>query len=64
MSILMFIVIVVLIGVGMWAVNTYIPMAPPIKTFLNIAVVILLIIWLLSILGLLPALNQPIGTVK
>jgi hypothetical protein len=41
----------------MWLVNTYIPMDPTIKKILNIAVVIVVIIWLLTATGLLPDLN-------
>jgi hypothetical protein len=47
MSLLGFIITVVVIGVVLWLVNTYVPMAPAIKKFLNVAVVILLVVWLL-----------------
>lgn len=57
MSVVSFIIIVALIGVIMWAVNKYIPMSPGIKTFLNIAVVVILVYWALSLIGLLPDLN-------
>ena len=57
MGLLSLIIIIVLVGVLMWAVNKYIPMEQNIKTFLNIAVVVILIIWVLSLLGILPDLN-------
>lgn len=57
MSIITFILVVVAIGVLMYLVNLYVPMSAPIKNFLNIAVVILLVIWLLSLLGVLPVLD-------
>lgn len=57
MSLLTLIVLLVVIGVIMYLVNTYIPMEPNIKKILNIAVVIIVIIWLLSAVGLLPDLN-------
>ena len=57
MSLLSLIVLLVVIGVIMWLINTYIPMEPNIKKILNIAVVIVVIIWLLSAIGLLPDLN-------
>ena len=57
MSLISVIIIIVLIGVIMWAVNKYIPMAPNIKTLLNIAVVVILVIWLLSLFGVLSDLN-------
>jgi hypothetical protein len=40
----------------MWLVNAYIPMAPMIKTILNIAVAIIVVLWLLSII--LPGLPR------
>lgn len=55
MSIITFIVVVVVIGVILWLINTYIPMQANVKKFLNIAVIILLIVWLLYALGVLPA---------
>jgi len=54
-SIISLIVIIVLIGVLMWAVNTYIPMQANIKKLLNIVVVVLLVIWILWLIGVLPA---------
>jgi hypothetical protein len=42
-------VILVVIGFILWAVNNYIPMEPTIKKILNIAVVIFVCLWLLSI---------------
>ena len=44
-------VLLVVVGVILWAVNAYIPMAPPIKKLLNIVVVIGLVLWLLSAFG-------------
>ncbi|MEX0842984.1 MAG: Thivi_2564 family membrane protein [Gemmatimonadota bacterium] len=51
MPILPIILTIVIVGVLMWAVNAYIPMAPKIKQLLNIVVVILLIIWLFRLFG-------------
>lgn len=53
MPILHLIIWLVLIGVVMWLVNTYIPMQATIKKILNIAVVIIVVLWLLSVFGLL-----------
>lgn len=36
----------------MWLINTYIPMAAPIKSLLNAVVVIALIVWLLKAFGI------------
>lgn len=58
-------VVIVWIGVLMWVVDTYIPMAVPFKRILQIVVVIALVWWLLQITGLLSHLdgltNQRIG---
>ena len=49
MPILQIMLIVVLIGLGLWAINTYVPMANPLKTILNVFVVICVCLWLLGI---------------
>lgn len=59
MSILGIIVFLVVIGVVLWLVNTYIPMEPNIKTILNVVIVICVIVWLLQAFGLLSYLGQP-----
>lgn len=41
------------IGIGLWAVNTYVPMDAKIKTLLNWAVVIFVVLWLLKLFGVL-----------
>lgn len=41
----------VVVGVILWLVNTYIPMDGKIKSILNIVVVIAVIIWLLRYAG-------------
>lgn len=53
MNVLNLIIILAIIGLLLWLVNTYIPMAPNIKKILNIAVVVLVIIWLLRASGAL-----------
>jgi hypothetical protein len=42
----------VLLGVILWAVETYIPMAPPIKMLIRVVVVIFVVLWLVRLLGL------------
>lgn len=51
MPILTIIVIIALAGFLLWAINAYVPMAPMVKRLLNIAVVIILVVWLLQLLG-------------
>jgi len=61
MSIIGLIITLVVIGVILWLINTYIPMDPKIKTILNVVVIILLILWLLSLFVNLGSLGT-IGT--
>jgi hypothetical protein len=46
----------IVVGVLLWLVNTYIPMARSIKSILNAVVVIVVVVWLLNIFGLLSSL--------
>jgi hypothetical protein len=46
------IVVLAIVGVILWFVNAYLPMAPPFKAAINIIAVICLIIWLLQIFGI------------
>lgn len=51
MPIMELLLILVVAGIGLWLVNTYIPMDGKIKKILNIVVVIIVLIWLLNIFG-------------
>jgi hypothetical protein len=42
----------------LWLVNNYIPMDRKIKQILNIVVVIAVVLWLLSVFGLLSSLSN------
>lgn len=53
MSIIGLIVVLAIVGVILWAVNTLVPMAAPIKTIINVVVVIAVLLWLLQAFGLL-----------
>jgi hypothetical protein len=48
--------ILVLVGLVMWLINTYIPMAGAIKSLLNIVVFVVLLIWILQTFGLIGAI--------
>jgi hypothetical protein len=56
MPILTIILVIVLVGVLLWALNSFVPMDPKVRSILNIVVVLLLIIWLLQAFGLLHGL--------
>ena len=51
-------IVLVVVGVVLWLVNTYIPMDAKIKKILNIVVVIGVVIWLLRAFGILGSLSQ------
>jgi hypothetical protein len=52
------VVTLIVVGVLLWLVNTYIPMDGKIKNILNIVVVIAVVIWLLQAFGLLSELSS------
>ncbi len=58
MPLLNIIIILIVVGVLLWLVNTYIPMDRKIKSILNAVVVIFLVIWLLQAFGLLDSLKR------
>ena len=45
--------ILIVVGVLLWLVNTYIPMDPKIKQILNIVVIIVVCLWLLQVFGII-----------
>ena len=53
MPLISLIITLVVVGVLLWAINSYIPMAEPIKKILNIVVVICVVVWLLYAFGIL-----------
>lgn len=58
MPILTIIIVILVVGVILWLVNTYIPMQRTIKSILNAVVVIILVIWLLNVFGVLDSLQN------
>jgi hypothetical protein len=53
MPLIQLILVLVVVGVLLWLVNNYIPMAASIKNILNIVVIIVVILWLLRVFGVL-----------
>ncbi len=58
MSLLNIIIVLIVVGVLLWLVNTYIPMDRKIKNILNAVVVIILVVWLLQAFGLMDSLKR------
>lgn len=57
MPLLTVVLVIILAGVLLWLVNTYVPMDAKLKNILNIVVVVAVIIWLLSLFLPLDMLN-------
>ncbi|MEQ1754410.1 MAG: Thivi_2564 family membrane protein [Micropepsaceae bacterium] len=57
MPLIQLVIALVIVGVLLWAVNTYIPMDGKIKNILNIVVVAAVVIWLLQVFGILSGLG-------
>ena len=56
MPLLHVVIVLIVVGVLLWLVNSYIPMQETIKKILNAVVVIAVVVWLLNALGLLDSL--------
>jgi hypothetical protein len=48
------------VGVLLWAVNTYIPMDAKIKQIINVVAIICVVVWLLEIFGVLGLVDVPV----
>jgi hypothetical protein len=59
MPLIQIVVILIVIGVLLWLVNTYVPMDANVKKILNVVIIVALVIWLLfwllAIAGISPA---------
>ena len=58
MTLLQIVVSLIFVGVLLWLVNSYIPMARSIKSILNAVVVIVVVVWLLNTFGLMESIRN------
>jgi hypothetical protein len=58
MPILTILIVILVAGVLLWLVNSFIPMQGTIKKILNAVVVIILVVWLLNVFGVLDSLQN------
>ncbi len=58
MPLLNVVVMLIVVGVALYLVNRYIPMASSIKTILNVFVVVIVCVWLLQAVGLTGSLGS------
>ena len=52
------VIALIIVGVLLWLVNTYIPMDSKIKNILNAVVVIAVVLWLLQVFGLMHSITN------
>ncbi len=52
MPLMNIVVMLIIVGVGLYLINRYIPMASSIKSILNVVVVVVVCVWLLQATGL------------
>ena len=52
MPLITIVLVLIVVGVILWLINTYIPMQSAIKTILNVVVVIAVAVWVLQATGL------------
>jgi hypothetical protein len=53
MPLVQIVLLLIIVGVVLWLINQYVPMAASIKSILNAVVVIAVIVWLLNVFGIL-----------
>jgi hypothetical protein len=58
MPLIQLLMVLVAVGVLLWLVNRFIPMAGSIKSILNAVVVIGVVLWLMNITGLFHSLSR------
>jgi len=52
MPLLNVLIVLIVVGVILWLINSYIPMDRKIKSILNVVAVIAVLIWLLKVFGI------------
>lgn len=52
MPLIELVVTLIVVGMALWLINRFIPMASSIKTILNVVVVVVVGVWVLQVFGL------------
>jgi hypothetical protein len=58
MPLINLVAVLIVVGILLWLINRYIPMAGSIKSILNAVVVIVVVFWLLNVFGLVHSLSR------
>ena len=53
MPLIQLVIVLVVVGVILWLINSYIPMQSTLKRILNVVVVVAVVVWLLSVFGVI-----------
>ena len=53
MSLVTLVLVLVIVGVVLWLINSFIPMQSTIKKILNVVVIIVVVFWLLGAFGII-----------
>ena len=57
MPLIQLVIVLVVVGLVLWVINSYIPMQATIKKILNVVVVIAVIVWIMSVFGFIGKLS-------
>lgn len=57
MGLISLVIVLIIIGILLWLIETEIPMNPTIKRIIRIVVILAVCFWLLQVFGILPDLN-------
>lgn len=58
MPLMQILIVLVVVGLLLWLVNSFIPMQGTIKSILNAVVVIAVVLWLLNVFGLFQSFSR------
>ena len=58
MSLISLIITIVVVGLLLWVINSFIPMESRVKSILNVVVIIILVLWLLQAFGIIGSLRN------
>jgi hypothetical protein len=58
MPLLQIVMVLIVVGVLLWLINSFIPMQGTIKSILNAVVVIAVVLWLLNVFGLFSSFSH------
>ena len=53
MPLIHLIIVLAIVGVILWLINSYIPMQSTLKRILNVVVIVAVVVWLLSVFGVI-----------